>query len=1114
MQVFNPVTKISEMKPFLAFWVSKSYDPNMKQNEKLFSEISALRRVQKFIRTHGLSVPGKAAEGSQTWQAISRLPLNGLCCGSKNTSTNIGRIPIDFAGSKLPFPGSAPDILKIYKMIGRFCLARKSRMFLLSVIVGFASFLVAPAARAQMVTLFDRNSLATVVYDEGSGTPIAKAADLLARDMQALSGNVTTVSSGIETVRGNVVLIGLASAPDISELLKANDISTAPIDGKWEAYGRAVVPAPWNGDKSVLVIFGSDVRGTIWGVIDLTREMGVSAWEWWADVTIRKVDKISVDGSLHYSKEPTVKYRGPFINSGGLARWAMLTFDPTQRGIGPKSYARVFELMWRLKSNVLWPSFGFNRVPENYEMLKEYAVIRGSSHIEMMLRDNQNEWDEKTMGPYNWFTNKDRILEYWREAIEQFGEYENIYTLGLRGIDDVPLEGAETPEERAEAISEAIVAQRKILSETLHKPADQIPQILTLYKEVTAAYNTGKLKVPPDVILNWAEDNFGYVMQMSNPEEQKRPGGSGMYYHAIYWGAPAGYTTVVSTDPSLMREEMMRAYHQKTRTFWILNVGAIKPCEFMAQFFLDMAFDADAFEDSKSVKTYLHDWMNSNFGPEYGGRITEVMWQYYKLGFDRNPEFMTSATVWPETSVQQSEFNIIDYGDENALRVDDYKALVAKTNKLMEELPDDRKAAFYQLVQYTVDVGAAMNFQQLHLDRSILYGLQHRASANVYSEKSRQAYESIHAAIDRYNSLENGRWNGFAGMQGNLPAYQAPYLPVWQPAKEVPRYGVQVEGGGYFNSRGYFFPTLPSFHRELGDHSYYLDIFNQLPTDAGWKVTTHLFDPVLATANRLPTEAERNSAIETPWIKIDRRSGQFSAQDKIFEHRLRVSVDWSKAPKDGEGIVSIQCSAGRQPIDVHVRIAPEVTDKGVSFIESQGVVSMYATHADVKRGDWRVLDGVGHTGSVLQSKLDMAPVNPANLAQVPYAEYHFGTTPLDRDYHFPNYLHDYTATIRAIGLPVFPINNGGRLRIALSLDGAQPQVLDMATEYHAATWRENVLTNTSVVELPVGLLQPGRHTLGVYVLDPGVTLDRFEVVFTGASPAYGPVPETRVVNRK
>lgn len=998
-------------------------------------------------------------------------------------------------------------------------IARKDRFLAAIFLLGLR---LAPSAGAETVTLFDGRQVSAVLFDTDSGAPIQKSANLLAHDLQAMSGSAPVISADTGTVKGDAVVIGLASSPKIAALLKANNISTSGIAGKWETYGRAVVPAPWGGGNKVLLIFGSDVRGTIWGVIDLTREMGVSPWEWWADVSIRKVDRIAVDAGLRYSKEPSVKYRGFFINSGGVQRWAKEVFDPAGGGLDPKTYAKVFELMWRLKANVLWPSFGssesaFNEIPENYEVAKEYAIVRGSSHVEMMLRDNKSEWDEKTMGPYNWFTNKDRIIKYWRDAVEKYGKYENIYTLGMRGIDDVPLAGAETPEARAVVISEVIAEQRKILSDVLHRPIDQIPQILTLYKEVTAAYNTGKMKVPADVILDWAEDNFGYDMQMSNAEEQKRPGGSGMYYHAIFWGAPAGYTAIVSTDPALMEEEMMRAYHEKTRDFWMLNVGSIKPCEFVTEFFLAMAFDAEAFRDTKSVKAYLRNWMGFNFGAEYRDRLTELMWRYYKLGFDRNPEFMTSATVWPETSVQLSKFNMLDFGDENARRVAAYKALVDEAANLMAALPDDRKAAFYQLVQYTVDVGAAMNFQQLNLDKSIQYGLQHRASADSYSEQSRAAYQAIGDAVNKYNALENGRWRGFVGTQGNLPAYQAPYLPTWQPVKEEQRRGIQVEGGGYFNDRGFWFPTLPSFHRELGNHSYYLDIFNQLPTHAEWTATVRPYDPIVATANRLPTEAEWNVKGGVPWIKIDRTAGRFSAQDG-FEQRLHISVDWSKAPKQGEGLITIRTSAGKQPVDVHVRIAPEVPDKDVSFIASQGVVSMYATHADAKGGDWLVLDGVGHTpDGVLQTNLDMAPIDPLDapiLAKAPYAEYNFGIAPFDRNYNFPNYLFDYSATIRAIALPVFPTTKDGHLRLAVSLDGSPPKILDFSTEYYAATWRENVMSNTAVVEVPNLPLRPGRHTLKVYALDPGVTLDRFEIVFKGASPAYGPIPETRVVNRK
>lgn len=423
---------------------------------------------------------------------------------------------------------------------------------------------------ASTITLFDGKSVATIAHDQQSGIPIEKAAALLSHDLTQLTGRTPTLNAGFREGDGNGIVIGLATSPQIAALLKRNHISTAPIAGKWETYGRAVVPAPWNPRKKALVIFGSDTRGTIWGVIDLTREMGVSAWEWWADVGIRKTSRIDADAALRYSREPSVKYRGFFINTGRLQIWAAKTFDPVQGGIGPKTYERVFELMWRLKANMIWPAMSggdtvFNQIPANYDVARDYAIIRGSSHVEMLLRNNSHEWDSRTMGPYNWLTNKQRMIRYWREAVEEFGHYDNLYTVGLRGADDFPMEGVDTPEKMAEVVSDVIAEQRRILSAVLHKPADQIPQVFTPYKEITAAYNTGLLKLPPDIILNWSEDNFGYDMQLSNPAERDRPGGSGVYYHATFWGAPASYLWLGSTDPSLMWEEMMKAYHFNAR---------------------------------------------------------------------------------------------------------------------------------------------------------------------------------------------------------------------------------------------------------------------------------------------------------------------------------------------------------------------------------------------------------------------------------------------------------------------------------------------------------------------------------------------------------------------
>lgn len=947
-------------------------------------------------------------------------------------------------------------------------------------------------------TLFDGQTVAVITYDKQAGVPIQKVAALLSHDLTQLTGQTPLVSTDIKHA-GNGIIVGLASSPKIAALLKKNNISATPIEGKWETYGRAVVPAPWNFRKKALVIFGSDTRGAIWGVIDLTREMGVSPWEWWADVKTRRVNHISVSAGLTYSKEPSVKYRGFFLNTGRLQIWAANTFDPAQGGIGPKTYARVFELMWRLKANMLWPAMSgqdkvFNEVPANYDLAKDYAIIRGSSHVEMLLRNNSHEWNPKTMGPYNWLTNRARMIEYWREAVEKFGKYDNIYTVGLRGADDFPMEGVNTPEKMADVLSDVIAEQRKILSEVLHKPADQIPQVFTPYKEITPAYNTGRLKLPADIILNWSEDNFGYIMQLDNPAERMRSGGSGVYYHATFWGAPAAYLWLGSTDPSLMWEEMTKAYHFNARSLWVLNVGSIKPVEFLNEFFLAMAFDVEAFEKPSSVQAYLRDWAGRNFGPEHQDEIASIMWRYYKLAFDKNPELASFSTTFPESSVQKSKFNILDFGDENARRSDAYKSIMEESAKLMAALPEDRKAAFYELVQYTVDTGGNLSLRQLALDKSIAYGLQHRASANVYSEEAKAAQEKIAADTRQFNDgIENGKWRGMATDYPHaLPNYETPYIPEWKSPADARNCAVQVEGGGYFDDVGWWTPTLPSFHRELGNHSYYLDVFTEAPIEEDWSA-----EP------------------STSWIRIDHSSGRFSPTSKSFEQRIMVSVDWDKAPQQGEGMVRIKCSAGKQPLPVHVRIAPPVQDKDktASFIDSQDVVSMYASHADTMSGDWKTLDGVGHTGADLQASLDLTPVDVSNsiaFANAPRAIYRFVTGPQDHDYSFPNYVIDDIATIKAIALPTFPITKNDKLRIAISLDGGTPKVLDFSIVYYGAKWRQHVLDNAAVVTLHDVPIAPGNHMLTITALDPGVTLDRFEIDFAGASQAYGPVQETRI----
>jgi Glycosyl hydrolase family 115/Gylcosyl hydrolase family 115 C-terminal domain len=958
-------------------------------------------------------------------------------------------------------------------------------------LIGFFAVLaaVAPLQAADM-TLFDGKTEASVAYDKSDGIPVAKAADLLAHDLASLTGRRPVVTSDVAQIKGSAVLIGRADSPAIAAVLKANAIDTAPIAGKWETYGRAVVPAPWNASQKVLVIFGSDTRGTIWGVIDLTREMGVSAWEWWADVKIRKVDHIAVDAALHYSKESSVKYRGIFINDEEYSffPWASKTYDPKYGNVGPRTYARVFELMWRLKANTIWPAMhtvsnAFNTVPGNAQTAADYAIIHASSHVEMMLRDNPREWDPRTMGPYNWLTNRQKMIDYWTGAVRQFGKYENLYTVGLRGADDYPMAGVSTPEQMAGVLNDVITQQRKILTEVLHKPAEDVPQVFTPYKEVLPAYNTGLVKLPGDITLNWPDDNFGYIRRLSDAQERQRPGGSGVYYHVSYWGGPMSYLWLGSTDPSLMWEEMTKAYHFDARRIWILNVGGIKPREFLTQFFMDLAFDDKAFTDSSSVRAYLKTWVTAQFGGDHADEITDILWRYYKLAFDRNPEFMAWSTAFPETAVSQTKYNMLDFGDENARRADAYKAIMKQAARLMATMPADRKAAFFQLVQYPVDAAGDMNLRQLDLDKTITYGLQRRESANTYAQDAKAAQAQIDADAHYYNDvMEGGKWHGMMGIHPHdLPAYDAPHLPVWNNHGDK-GCGWQTEGGGYFAGGGWP-QRLAPFQRAL-PRQRYLDFFVTGPIAAKWTLK--------------PT---------VPWITVSQSSG--SLGPKHLEQRVWIGIDWAKAPDGATGGIAASCGATKTRMPITVRTAPANTAKNVSFLEDNGIVSIFAVHADQRSGGWELLEGLGHTGASLRSDLDMASVdagNPAALAKAPRVTYRFATA-VKRGYDL---VEDEKAVLRVIALPTLPITSENGMRAAVSIDGGPVTVLDFYAAEFTDAWRRHVLSNSAVATLHDLSFKPGAHTIAVYALDPGLVLDRLEIAFDGAPKAYGPVPETRI----
>ena len=636
---------------------------------------------------------------------------------------------------------------------------------------------IAGHAGAGELMLYEQGGPVAAIVHEDQKT-YALAAQLLGRDLRALSGQTPRISSRLQDCGKTCVIIGAYDTPLLRQLAKRDGLDLAALRGEWERHKRLVVRSK---RQNYVLIAGSDVRGTVYGVVDLTRELGVSAWEWWADVTPRRQARLAVGDATVFARAPSVQYRGIFLNDEdwGLQPWAAKTHDPKTGDIGPATYARIYELMWRLKANTLWPAMHdstkpFYQIDGNPEMARDYAIVVGTSHAEPMMRNNVREWNLKTNGPFNFFTNRDRMIAYWDERVQQVKGFETLMSVGLRGVHDSAMEGAKTIQEARDGVEQVIDVQRGLLSRAQGRPPERIPQVLTLYKEVLDIYKAG-LKVPDDISLIWPDDNYGYISQLSTEAEGRRAGGAGLYYHLSYWGRPHDYLWLGTTHPALVREQLERARHTGARKLWVANVGDIKPLEYLSQYFLDLAFDHGLLEQAPSE--HLRAWMTRQFGADQARQITDIMMEYYALAWERRPEFMGFGQTEPTTPNRPTAY-LQSGGDEARRRLHRYAAIAARAEALAQAMPADRRDAFYQLVLYPVRASASLNARILKLE---LAGLPDNAGAHAgqYVTEAKAAHRSIVADTAEYNGLANGKWRHMMDMAPRrLPVFAEPAWPA------------------------------------------------------------------------------------------------------------------------------------------------------------------------------------------------------------------------------------------------------------------------------------------------------------------------------------------------
>ena len=569
--------------------------------------------------------------------------------------------------------------------------------------------------------------------------------------LEMLGRDIRTVLSATTELNDKVGAIVVGTVGQ-SNLINETGIDLSALKNKKQAFLLTV------SQDGKLVVAGSDSHGTAYGILEISRLLGVSPWEWWADVTPEKRETFRLSSKFRELQSPSVEYRGIFINDEdwGLMPWGNQTYEPSDvKGeIGPRTNERIFELLLRLRANTYWPAMHECTLPffltkGNREMAKKYGIFVGASHCEPMACNAAGEWSRRGKGVYDYVNNSPAVYKFWEDRVKEVAGQEILYTLGMRGVHDGKMQGAKTVEEQKAVLDRVPADQRGLLEKYVNKEVTQVPQVFIPYKEVLDIYHAG-LQVPEDVTLMWCDDNYGYIRHFPTAVERARKGGNGVYYHVSYWGRPHDYLWLGTMSPSLIYQQMKLAYDQGIQKMWILNVGDIKPAEYQIELFMDMAWNLDKVS-SEGVTVHLKHWLERELGTSCAKAVLPVMQEHYRLAHIRKPEFMGNTREEENSPIYRVVKDLPWSEREINERLNAYDELSETVEKAASKVPVDRQSAYFELVKYPVQAAAQMN-------RKLLYAQLARHD-KVDWEKSDAAYDSIAALTQHYNSLENGKWN-------------------------------------------------------------------------------------------------------------------------------------------------------------------------------------------------------------------------------------------------------------------------------------------------------------------------------------------------------------------
>ncbi len=960
-------------------------------------------------------------------------------------------------------------------------------------------------------TVTDSKGVATIYVAKSESYTLRRAVADLQNDIEIVTGRRPLISNDLNEISGRAIIIGELDNSTIQQIVAKNAKSeTSGLSNMYESFLMKPIKNPTQNIKEALLVAGSDALGAVYGTYQISELAGLSPLYWWCDTTPELTPNLTIEDAYILPHQPSVRYRGIFLNDEeALIKWSgNTTKGGRDMGITPESYEHIFELILRMKANMIWPSMmeagryffearDENGVAINPRNATDYGIFIGASHCEQMGRNNYDEWynwAEKNAEKYNiaeghefdYTVNPTAIEAYWRERVEESKDFNMIYTIGIRGVHDSPYQCRllENPtlENRVKFLQNVIDRQRQMIKEVFGSE-DGARQIFVPYEETGELYNGESkdgserckgLDLPEDVIVVTTEDNHGYLRQTPTPKELLRKGGNGFYYHLAYQGSPSTYDWLTTTPYSLIQEQLTKGYNAGATEFWIVNVGDIKPAEMGALYFMKMANDVN-YWSKVSTRDYIAEQSDILFGVDESTstKIAELYSNFTQLAYNQRPEFMGSfSSIDFDPRGQFQYYSPFDFGDEAQRTIERYAEMEQRAKTIYETLKPKQQNAFWHLVYYPIRSAHNMAERMYYYHKNYHYAKQGRfASVNKYMELSKQAHARIVADLERYNTMLDSKWKGitdpFAHYNITERVFDIACIPEDLIYEE--RFMEQSQAGIGSVCEGQKIGTESVALRFAKDENTrrFIDVFNLDVESNNFKISS-----------------------DKSWVNISKKSGSVDVEDRIW-----LSINWDEVPEGvAEAVVTVSGDGFSKQYPLSVENY-DIKLKSKSYLEGCGYATieaeLYTRKIDGKDGaKWIEHKDYGYFGSSMFVKgKKISKVENVNSAARLEYDIYFNTVGTHQGYIYR--------------IPTLNEGKGKSVEIAIGLDNNKPQTLEGVRAKSSRlskklsngftdnrNWFNNVGEQMEKIPFIIEVDEVGYHTLKVYQRDSDIGFDR------------------------